>query len=143
MIGKAIEKGIEIVVVHHRNFRRWILGIPAGQMSCDLQPNGGLTRALFAKHDRRRRFRGITVNLVPGRMMRTENTVVLEHRIGLGIFFAKGIPLNSVMIEKLIEIHDRLRAPWFRQTRNCIINNSETTTMSTFALRSVNLPRQR
>ncbi len=79
--------------------------IVVGHVPHDLQPHRGLAGTLFAKHDRRGRFIGVAVDLVPRRMMRARDTVVFEDRIGLRIFLRERIGANAVMFEKLLGFH--------------------------------------
>ncbi len=91
-VPKAIQEGVEVVVVNDQQALTGVLAIVFRQMTGDLQTHGGFARSFLAKHDCRGRFGRVAVDLVPGRMISADNAVILKHRVGLRILFGKGIP---------------------------------------------------
>ena len=85
-------------------------GVVLLQVAGELQPHRRFAGAFFSEDHCSRRILRIAVNLVPGRMVRAGDAVLLEHRIGLRVFFRKGIGRDGVMLEKLLGLHARVRS---------------------------------
>src|SRR5262249_12851303 len=76
-------------------------------MPGELQAHGRFSRTLLAENDRRRRLRGIAIDLVPRGMVRALDAELFEDRISLSIFLGKRIAGDAVVIEKLLNFHGR------------------------------------
>jgi hypothetical protein len=83
------------------------LGRPAmlGELIDHLQPQRGLAASLFAEDDRRRGMVGAAVDFIPRRVVRAFRAMLLEQRVGLGVFLAERILRQPVMFEKLLNFH--------------------------------------
>ena len=79
--------------------------VVAIQMPIDLQPHRGFAAALGAKDDGGRRFFGITIHLVPNRMVRAADAMLFEHLIRLSVFFGERIANDAVVFKKGLNVH--------------------------------------
>src|SRR5437868_4428620 len=91
----AVEKGIEVVVLDDEQALVGMRAIKVREMPHDLQSQSRLARAFFAEHDRGSWLRRVAIDLVPARMIGAGDAVLLEHRIGLCVFFGERIRSNA------------------------------------------------
>ena len=70
-----------------------------------LQPNGRLTRSLFAENDGGTWIAAIAQNLVPRRMVNRFSTMLLKNVVRLSVFLAERIDFYSVVFKELLYLH--------------------------------------
>ena len=102
-----IQKRIEVVVMNDKHPLARILAVEFAQVASDLQSHRRLTGPALAKHYRCGRLARIPIHLVPTRMVRAGDAVVLEDRIGLGVLLREGIANDTVVFQKLLDLHLR------------------------------------
>ncbi len=81
------------------------LGVVKRDPAGHLHPHGRFAGALFAEHDRRGRVGRVAVDLVPRGMVGRVAAAVLEHGVGLRIFFRERIDGDAVVLEQLLDAH--------------------------------------
>ena len=104
-LPKTIQERIEIVVMDDITAVVGMLEVVLFQVSRHLEPHGGLASPFFTEYDRCGWILRITVHLVPGGMVGAIDTVVFEHGIGLSVLLGEGIAGNTVVFEKLLDLH--------------------------------------
>src|SRR5262245_63651173 len=105
--AKAVEKGIEIVVLDDEDPLVGMLLVVAADLTHDLQPQGCLPAPLFSEDDGSGRIVRAAEDLVPGRMIRCRQAVPLEDLVVLRVFLAEGVFFDAVMRQKLLNFHCR------------------------------------
>ena len=71
-----------------------------------LEPKRGLAAALFAEDDGGRGLARIAEELGPGRVVGRADAGLLEQGVGLGVLLVEGVAADSVMFQKLLDLHE-------------------------------------
>ena len=103
----TVEVGVEIVIRNRQNTLLRIGLIVSFQLGRGLKPQSRLA-APFLSEPKGRRWIGRTAKkLVPRRMVDRCQTDPFEHGVRLSILFAERVPGDSVVAQKLFQLH-----PW-------------------------------
>ena len=104
-VAEVTQKRVEVVVMDDERAAPRVVLIVLTKVSRNLETNRGLSRAFFAEDDRRRRIARIAEHLVPARMVRARDAMILENKVRLRIFLREWVAGDAVMFEELRKSH--------------------------------------
>src|SRR5271157_1697161 len=103
----VVEVRIEIVIGDDEDPLRRIGPVEVFKLGRCLESQRRLAAALLTENQGGGRVGGAAEKFVPGRMVDREQTLALEHRVGLSILLAEWVTLDAMMLQELFRLH-----PW-------------------------------